>query len=139
LWFSNLQPGEILVVPFTDIGWSPYFPLISGLVTEIGGLISHGIKVIFVFAVPYHFCNLFLCLHYLFTYYLSLSCKITLILLSFWVEFLKNLTFCAVWNRENLYEVHYLLFSIQFDIYFRITNFTLYKMHARHISYRSLH
>ena len=38
----NIQTGDILIVPFTDIGWSPYFPLISGLVTEIGGLISHG-------------------------------------------------------------------------------------------------
>lgn len=36
------QSGEILVVPFTDVGWSPYFPLISGLVTEMGGLVSHG-------------------------------------------------------------------------------------------------
>lgn len=34
--------GEILIVPFTDVGWSPYFPVIAGLVTEIGGLLSHG-------------------------------------------------------------------------------------------------
>jgi len=39
---AYLQPGEILVVPFTDIGWSPYFPLVSGLVTEIGGIVTHG-------------------------------------------------------------------------------------------------
>ena len=25
-----------------DIGWSPYFPLLSGLITELGGLMSHG-------------------------------------------------------------------------------------------------
>ena len=26
----------------TDIGWSPYFPMIGGIATEIGGLVSHG-------------------------------------------------------------------------------------------------
>ena len=38
----HFQAGEILIVVFTDVGWSPYFPLIGGLVTELGGLISHG-------------------------------------------------------------------------------------------------
>ncbi|KAG0421092.1 hypothetical protein HPB47_003008, partial [Ixodes persulcatus] len=37
-----IQPGDILVTNATDIGWSPYFPLLSGLVTELGGLLSHG-------------------------------------------------------------------------------------------------
>lgn len=36
------QAGDVLVVMCTDVGWSPYFPLIAGLVTEIGGLLSHG-------------------------------------------------------------------------------------------------
>ena len=36
------QVGDVLIVPYTDIGWSPYFSMISGLVTEIGGIISHG-------------------------------------------------------------------------------------------------
>ncbi|CAL1271873.1 unnamed protein product [Larinioides sclopetarius] len=38
---SLLQPGEILVTYSTDIGWSPYFPILGGVVTELGGLISH--------------------------------------------------------------------------------------------------
>jgi len=33
-------------VPHTDVGWSPYFPLIAGLVTEIGGIVSHGINTL---------------------------------------------------------------------------------------------
>lgn len=37
-----LWQGDILVTYSTDIGWSPYFPLLSGIVTELGGLISHG-------------------------------------------------------------------------------------------------
>lgn len=38
----HIQQGDILITYSTDIGWSPYFPKISGLVTELGGLISHG-------------------------------------------------------------------------------------------------
>ncbi|XP_060693958.1 putative phosphoenolpyruvate synthase isoform X1 [Hemiscyllium ocellatum] len=40
-----IQQGDILIVASTDIGWSPYFPLLRGLVTEIGGLLSHGAVV----------------------------------------------------------------------------------------------
>ena len=40
-----IQCGEILVTRSTDIGWSPYFPLLSGVVTELGGLVSHGAVV----------------------------------------------------------------------------------------------
>lgn len=39
---SKIQPGDILVTIGTDIGWSPYFPILSGVITELGGLISHG-------------------------------------------------------------------------------------------------
>ncbi|GAB6020859.1 hypothetical protein CHUAL_003509 [Chamberlinius hualienensis] len=41
----TIQPGEILITHGTDIGWSPYFPILSGVVTELGGLISHGAVV----------------------------------------------------------------------------------------------
>ena len=41
----HIQCGEILIARCTDIGWSPYFPLVSGVVTELGGLISHGAVV----------------------------------------------------------------------------------------------
>ena len=33
-------------MPYTDVGYSPYFPLLAGLVTEIGGIMSHGTAVI---------------------------------------------------------------------------------------------
>ena len=42
---SSLKAGDVMVCKYTDVGWSPYFPMISGLVTEIGGLISHGAVV----------------------------------------------------------------------------------------------
>jgi phosphohistidine swiveling domain-containing protein len=41
----ELVPGEILIVPFTDAGWTPYFALAAGLATEIGGTLSHGAVV----------------------------------------------------------------------------------------------
>lgn len=42
---KQIQNGDILITRSTDIGWSPYFPLLSGVVTELGGLISHGAVV----------------------------------------------------------------------------------------------
>lgn len=36
----------------TDIGWSPYFPLIAGLVAEIGSMISHGAIVAREYGLP---------------------------------------------------------------------------------------
>jgi pyruvate,water dikinase len=37
-----VEAGEILVVPKTDPGWTPIFSKISGLITETGGILSHG-------------------------------------------------------------------------------------------------
>lgn len=48
----NIQQGDILITYSTDIGWSPYFPLISGIVTEIGGTISHGAVIAREFGIP---------------------------------------------------------------------------------------
>ena len=39
---NNLRPREILVTRFTDPAWTPVFGLVSGIVTEVGGLLSHG-------------------------------------------------------------------------------------------------
>lgn len=39
---SELQPGEILVCRGTDPAWTPLFLTASGLVTEVGGLMTHG-------------------------------------------------------------------------------------------------
>lgn len=49
---SLIQAGDILITHSTDIGWSPYFPLLSGVVTEIGGLISHGAVVAREYGLP---------------------------------------------------------------------------------------
>lgn len=47
-----IRQGDVLVTYSTDIGWSPYFPLLSGIVTEIGGTISHGSVIAREFGIP---------------------------------------------------------------------------------------
>lgn len=49
---ARLQPGEILVVPSTDPGWTPLFLLASGLVMETGGYLSHGAIVAREYGIP---------------------------------------------------------------------------------------
>ncbi|XP_070162550.1 rifampicin phosphotransferase-like isoform X2 [Polyergus mexicanus] len=49
---TNIQHGDILITHCTDIGWSPYFPLLGGIVTELGGLISHGAVVAREYGIP---------------------------------------------------------------------------------------
>lgn len=47
-----LRPGEVLVVPHTDVGWVPLFARAAGLATEIGGTLSHGAVVAREFGLP---------------------------------------------------------------------------------------
>eukprot|EP01137_Pigoraptor_chileana_P016651 Opistho-2@73647 len=49
---ADLQAGEILVVPYTDVGWTPYFTLAAGLATEMGSLVSHGAVVAREYGLP---------------------------------------------------------------------------------------
>jgi len=42
---SEVKPGEILVTHLTSPGWTPLFSIIAGLVTETGGVLSHGAVV----------------------------------------------------------------------------------------------
>jgi pyruvate,water dikinase len=39
---EQVLPGEILVAPFTDPGWTPYFLPAAAIVVDIGGMLSHG-------------------------------------------------------------------------------------------------
>ena len=49
---NRLKKGEIMVAKFTDIGWSPYYSIISGLITEIGSSLSHGAVVAREYGLP---------------------------------------------------------------------------------------
>lgn len=48
----RLRAGDILVTRQTDPGWGPIFPLISGLVIERGGMLSHGAIIAREFGIP---------------------------------------------------------------------------------------
>ena len=49
---ESLEPGEILVAPFTDPGWTPLFINASGLIMEIGGIMTHGSVVAREYSIP---------------------------------------------------------------------------------------
>lgn len=49
---SKLEKGDILITRQTDPGWVVVFPLISGLVVERGGMLSHGAIVSREFGIP---------------------------------------------------------------------------------------
>ena len=49
---KKLKKGEIMVAAFTDIGWSPYYSIIGGLITEVGSALSHGAVVAREYALP---------------------------------------------------------------------------------------
>jgi pyruvate,water dikinase len=48
----QLQPGEILVCPATDPAWTPLFLAAGGLVTEVGGMMTHGSVVAREYGIP---------------------------------------------------------------------------------------
>jgi pyruvate,water dikinase len=49
---ERVRPGEILVAPFTDPGWTPYFVAAAGIVMDLGGMLSHGSIVAREYGIP---------------------------------------------------------------------------------------
>ncbi len=49
---NKLKEGEIMVASCTDVGWTPYYCLASGLITEIGSCLSHGVVVAREYGLP---------------------------------------------------------------------------------------
>ncbi|MEV6607136.1 rifamycin-inactivating phosphotransferase [Kutzneria sp. NPDC051319] len=49
---ADLEAGDILVTAFTDPSWSPLFAGIAGLVTEVGGLMTHGAVIAREYGLP---------------------------------------------------------------------------------------
>ncbi len=49
---ANLAEGDILVTSFTDPSWTPLFVSIKGLVTEVGGLMTHGAVIAREYGLP---------------------------------------------------------------------------------------
>ncbi|WP_245781381.1 PEP-utilizing enzyme [Halopelagius inordinatus] len=49
---TTVERGEILVAPSTDPGWTPLFLNAAGLVSEVGGAVSHGALVAREYGLP---------------------------------------------------------------------------------------
>src|SRR5437762_3113817 len=49
---ANLEAGDILVTASTDPSWTPLFVAIKGLVTEVGGLMTHGAVIAREYGLP---------------------------------------------------------------------------------------
>jgi pyruvate,water dikinase len=49
---ADLEAGDILVTAYTDPSWTPVFVAISGLVTEVGGLMTHGAVIAREYGLP---------------------------------------------------------------------------------------
>jgi pyruvate,water dikinase len=50
--FAQMQPGDILVAKITTPAWTPLFALASGIVTDVGGPLSHGSIVAREYHIP---------------------------------------------------------------------------------------
>src|SRR6185369_11971520 len=49
---ADLEEGDISVTSFTDPSWTPLFVSIKGLVTEVGGLMTHGAVIAREYGLP---------------------------------------------------------------------------------------
>jgi pyruvate,water dikinase len=49
---ADLEPGDILVCPGTDPAWTPLFLAAGGLITEVGGMMTHGSVVAREYGIP---------------------------------------------------------------------------------------
>ncbi|MCP3738058.1 phosphoenolpyruvate synthase [Rossellomorea sp. BNER] len=49
---ANIEEGDILVTAFTDPSWTPLFVSVKGLVTEVGGLMTHGAVIAREYGLP---------------------------------------------------------------------------------------
>ncbi|QXC60694.1 phosphoenolpyruvate synthase [Aquihabitans sp. G128] len=49
---AAVEPGDILVTAYTDPSWSPLFVAVAGLVTEVGGLMTHGAVIAREYGLP---------------------------------------------------------------------------------------
>ncbi len=50
--FEKLRRGEILVAPLTNPVWTPLFAIAGGIVTQVGGILSHGAIVAREYGIP---------------------------------------------------------------------------------------
>ena len=54
---DRLREGDILVTKYTDTGWTPKFAVLSGIVTEYGGILCHAAIVAREYGIPAIVCT----------------------------------------------------------------------------------
>lgn len=50
--FSKLQQGDVLIIPYSDVSWAPLFARAGALVSEAGGMLSHGSIIAREYNIP---------------------------------------------------------------------------------------
>jgi pyruvate,water dikinase len=50
--FNKVQPGDVLVIPYSDVGWTPLFARVGAVVAESGGMLSHSSIVAREYQIP---------------------------------------------------------------------------------------
>jgi pyruvate,water dikinase len=50
--FSKIEPGDILVIPYSDVSWTPLFARAGGIIAESGGMLSHSSIVAREYGIP---------------------------------------------------------------------------------------
>ena len=50
--FATMKRGAILVAPATDPSWTPLFTLASGVIVEVGGMLSHASTIAREYGLP---------------------------------------------------------------------------------------
>ena len=50
--FESVVPGDVLVVPFTDVGWTPLFARAGAVISESGGILSHSSIIAREYGIP---------------------------------------------------------------------------------------
>jgi phosphohistidine swiveling domain-containing protein len=50
--FQQMRRGAILVAPATDPSWTPLFTLASGVIVEVGGMLSHASTIAREYGLP---------------------------------------------------------------------------------------
>jgi pyruvate,water dikinase len=50
--FPKVQPGDVLVIPFSDVGWTPLFTKAGAVIAESGGILSHSSIVAREYNIP---------------------------------------------------------------------------------------
>jgi pyruvate,water dikinase len=48
----RVQPGDVIAVPFSDVGWTPIFARAGAVIAESGGMLSHSSIVAREYRVP---------------------------------------------------------------------------------------